>query len=183
MQDRTHQRTHHRTHHAHPVDRLTASLAAGSLACLVILGGCGPQDGRPVKANGTPVPAARTAPERPAAPVVRTAALTGEVRHIETLTERPRGTGVGAVAGGVVGGVLGHQVGDGNGQKAATAAGAIGGALLGHKIERDRAARVVGYQVQVQLDNGQTRSFRRQSLGGLQVGSRVKVEGTSLQPA
>lgn len=173
----------HHTHPKHPVDRITASLAAGSLACLVVLGGCGPQDGSPVKANGTPVPsattAARTAPERPAAPV----ALMGEVRHIETLTERPKGTGVGAATGAVIGGVLGYQVGDGNGQKAATAAGAIGGGLLGNKIERDRKERVVGYNVQVQLDNGQTRTFRRESLGGLQVGSRVKVEGASLQPA
>jgi outer membrane lipoprotein SlyB len=180
-------------HPKHPVDRITASLAAGSLACLVVLGGCGPQDGSPVKSNGTPVPAAAVsatgstgatvarsvAPERPAAPI----ALSGEVRHIETLTERPKGTGVGAVAGGVLGGVLGHQVGDGNGQKVATAAGAIGGAVLGHKIERDHATKVVGYNVQVQLDNGQTRTFRRDSLNGLRVGSRVKVEGTSLQPA
>ncbi|MBX3625919.1 MAG: glycine zipper 2TM domain-containing protein [Rhizobacter sp.] len=173
----------HHTHPKHPVDRITASLAAGSLACLVVLGGCGPQDGSPVKANGTQVPSAnttaRTAPERPAAPV----ALMGEVRHIETLTERPKGTGVGAATGAVIGGVLGYQVGDGNGQKAATAAGAIGGGLLGNKIERDRNTRVVGYNVQVQLDNGQTRTFRRESLGGLQVGSRVKVEGASLQPA
>ncbi len=168
----------------HPVDRITATLAAGSLACLVILGGCGPQDGGPVSSNptkGTAVPSVRSAPapERPAAPV----AMTGEVRHIETLTERPKGSGVGAVAGGVVGGVLGHQVGDGNGQKAATAAGAIGGALLGNKIERDRKERVVGYNVQVQLDNGQSRTFRRDSLNGLQVGSRVKVEGGNIQPA
>jgi outer membrane lipoprotein SlyB len=181
----------HHTHPKHPVDRITASLAAGSLACLVVLGGCGPQDGSPVKANGTPVPSAnntanntanttaRAAPERPAAPV----ALMGEVRHIETLTERPKGTGVGAATGAVIGGVLGYQVGDGNGQKAATAAGAIGGGLLGNKIERDRKERVVGYNVQVQLDNGQTRTFRRESLSGLQVGSRVKVEGASLQPA
>jgi outer membrane lipoprotein SlyB len=172
--------THPSPSHKHPVDRITASLAAGSLACLVVLGGCGPQDGSPVKSNGTAVPAARSAaPERPAAPV----ALSGEVRHIETLTERPKGTGVGAVAGGVLGGVLGHQVGDGNGQKVATAAGAIGGAVLGNKIERDRAVKVVGYNVQVQLDNGQTRTFRRDSLNGLRVGSRVKVEGASLQPA
>lgn len=168
----------------HPVDRITASLAAGSLACLVVLGGCGPQDGSPIKSNGTAVPTAvstarSVAQERPAVPV----ALAGEVRHIEKLTERPKGTGIGAVAGGVLGGVLGHQVGDGNGQKVATAAGAIGGAALGHKIERDRATKVVGYNVQVQLDNGQTRTFRRESLGGLQVGSRVKVEGGSLQPA
>lgn len=167
-----------------PVDRITATLAAGSLACLVILGGCGPQDGSPVSNNptqGTAVPSVRStpAPERPAAPV----ALTGEVRHIETLTERPKGTGVGAATGAVIGGVLGYQVGDGNGQKAATAAGAIGGGLLGNKIERDRKEKVVGYNVQVQLDNGQSRTFRRDSLGGLQVGSRVKVEGGNLQPA
>jgi outer membrane lipoprotein SlyB len=176
---------HHRVApQKHPVDRITASLATGAVACLVILGGCGPQDGSPVSNNpskGTAVPSVRSspAPERPAAPV----ALTGEVSHIETLTERPDGTGVGAVAGGVIGGVAGHQVGGGNGQKAATAVGAIGGALLGNKIERDRKERVVGYNVQVRLDNGQSRTFRRDSLNGLQVGSRVKVEGASLQPA
>jgi outer membrane lipoprotein SlyB len=171
---------HHQHHHKHPVDRITASLAAGSLACLVVLGGCGPQDGSPVKADGTPVPTARSAPaERPAAPK----ALLGEVRHIETLTERPKGTGVGAATGAVLGGVLGYQVGDGNGQKAATAAGAIGGGLLGNKIERDRNTKVVGYNVQVQLDNGESRTFRRESLAGLQVGSRVKVENGTLQPA
>ncbi len=166
-----------------PFDRVTATLAAGSLACLVVLGGCGPQDGSSAKrADGTAVPAARSAapaPAKPAAPV----ALTGEVRHIETLTERPKGTGVGAVTGGVLGGVLGYQIGDGNGQKVATAAGAVGGAVLGNKIERDRKTRVVGYRVEVALDNGQTRTFQRTSLGGLQVGSRVKVEGANLQPA
>lgn len=162
-----------------PVDRMTATLAAGSLACLVVLGGCGPQNGAPADVNP---PAARTAapvPARPAAPV----ALTGEVRHIETLSERPKGSGVGAATGAVLGGVLGYQVGDGNGQKAATAAGAIGGGLLGNKIERDRATKVVGYNVQVQLDNGDTRTFRRDSLNGLQVGSRVKVESGNLRPA
>lgn len=168
-------------------NRITATLAAGSLACLVVLGGCGPQNGEAVR-SGTDVPAAPVAKTstKTAQPVperVAPVALTGHVRHIETLTERPQGTGVGAVAGGVVGGVLGHQIGDGNGQKVATAAGAVGGALLGHKIERDRATRVVGYRVQVQLDNGESRSFRRTSLDGLKVGSRVKVGGGELRPA
>ncbi|MET0333110.1 MAG: glycine zipper 2TM domain-containing protein [Rhizobacter sp.] len=170
-----------------PMDRVTVSLAAGSLACLMVLVGCGPQNGAPVDgstpvATSGKVPAARSAapvPARQAAPV----ALTGEVRHIETLTERPKGSGVGAATGAVLGGVLGYQVGDGNGQKAATAAGAIGGGLLGNKIERDRNTKVVGYNVQVQLDNGESRTFRRDSLNGLQVGSRVKVESGSLRPA
>jgi outer membrane lipoprotein SlyB len=163
---------------SHPMDRVTGVLAAGSLACLVILQGCGPQDGSAVNTAQTrsapaPVPAARPAP----APTL------GSVSHIETLTERPQGSGVGAVAGGVVGGVLGHQVGDGDGQKVATAAGAIGGALLGHKIERDRKERVVGYNVRVTLDSGETRTFRRDSLNGLTVGSRVRLQNGGIQPA
>lgn len=162
-------------------DILTATMAAIALGCLVVLSGCGPQNGDPVT---TAMPSAKTATVRAAAPVTPAPSFhLGEVRHIETLTERPKGTGVGAATGAVIGGVLGYQVGDGNGQKAATAAGAIGGGLLGNKIERDRKERVVGYNVQVQLDNGQTRTFRRESLSGLTVGSRVKVEGGSLQPA
>lgn len=158
-------------------DYVTASLAAMAIGCLIVLAGCGPQNGEPASA----VPQAKAA-----APVVQRpapSATLGEVRHIETLTERPSGTGVGVVAGGVLGGVLGHQIGDGNGQKAATAVGAVGGAVLGNKIERDRAVRVVGYRVQVQLDNGETRSFQQTELGGLSVGSRVRVEGGALRPA
>jgi len=107
-------------------DHLTASMASVSLACLVVLGGCGPQNGEPVAkaatkpaATQTPAKTAAAAPQAPV-PVYHL----GEVRHIETLTERPKGTGVGAVAGGVLGGVVGHQVGDGRGQQAADRAAA-----------------------------------------------------------
>ena len=163
-------------------DYTTASMAIVSLACaavLGVLGGCGPQNGEPVsqtasKGAAKPVPAAvRPAPR----------ADVGQVSSIDTLTERPKGTGVGAVAGGVLGGVVGHQVGDGNGQKVATAAGAIGGAVLGNKIERDRAEHVVGYRVHVRLENGETRSFQQSQLAGLRVGDRVRVEGGQLRPA
>ena len=162
------------------IDYTTASLAAISLGCIIVLGGCGPQNGEPV-----PVVAAAPAKTAPAVVPQRTVASAnlGEVSHIETLTERPSGSGVGAVAGGVLGGVVGHQVGDGNGQKAATAVGAIGGALLGNKIERDRAVKVVGYRVEVRLDNGDVRSFQQTQLGGLSVGSRVRVDGGALHPA
>jgi outer membrane lipoprotein SlyB len=157
-----------------PIDYTTASLAAGALACALLLGllvGCGPQNGEPVAAP------AKTA----AAPVPR--ADIGQVSSIETLTERPKGTGVGAVAGGVLGGVVGHQVGGGDGQKVATAAGAIGGAVLGNKIERDRAEHVVGYRVNVRLENGDLRSFQRTELTGMQVGDRVRVRDGQISPA
>jgi outer membrane lipoprotein SlyB len=166
-------------------DHVTASMAAISLACIVMLalGGCGPQNGEPVaQAPVKSAPARVAVAPVPPAPPVQSFHL-GEVRHIETLTERPKGTGVGAVAGGVLGGVVGHQIGDGNGQKAATAVGAVGGALLGNKIERDRAEKVVGYRVEVRLDNGDVRSFQRNQLDGLRVGSRVRVDGASVGPA
>jgi outer membrane lipoprotein SlyB len=159
-------------------DYTTASMAAIALACaavLGVLGGCGPQNGEPVaKTAAKPVPAAvRPAPR----------ADVGQISSIDTLTERPKGTGVGAVAGGVLGGVVGHQIGDGDGQKVATAAGAIGGAVLGNKIERDRKEHVVGYRIHVRLENGETRTFQQSQLSGLGVGSRVRVEGGQLRPA
>lgn len=169
-------------------DYTTASMAAIALACaavLGVLGGCGPQNGDPVTTPSTKsTKTAATSPARvvtPKAPEPR--ADMGQVSSIETLTERPKGSGVGAVAGGVLGGVIGHQVGDGNGQKVATAAGAIGGAVLGNKIERDRAEHVVGYRVHVRLETGEQRSFEQPQLAGLRVGDRVRIDGGQLHPA
>ncbi|MBX3620176.1 MAG: hypothetical protein KF891_09365 [Rhizobacter sp.] len=39
----------HKHHRHEPMDRVTGALAAGSLICLMILGGCGPQSGTPVQ--------------------------------------------------------------------------------------------------------------------------------------
>ncbi len=163
-------------------DPITAWLAVASLACLVALSGCGPQDGAAVPVTNPQAKAKAAAPAPSPSPPVVSFHL-GEVRHIETLTERPKGTGVGAVAGGVLGGVVGHQVGDGNGQKAATVVGAVGGAVLGNKIERDRAEKVVGYRIEVRMDNGDVRHFQRTQLGGLAVGRRVRIDGDSLTPS
>ncbi len=160
-------------------DPITAWLAVASLACLVVLSGCGPQDGA-LPISGPQADAAAPTPSPPP-PVV--SFHLGEVRHIETLTERPKGTGVGAVAGGALGGAVGHQVGDGNGQKAATVVGAVGGAVLGNKIERDRAEKVVGYRIEVRMDTGQVRHFQRTELSGLAIGRRVRIDGDSLTPA
>lgn len=162
-------------------DYLTATMAAVALGCLVLLSGCGPQNGEPVAAT-TPAKTTTAATPQPPPPPVVSFHL-GEVRHIETLTERPKGSGVGAVAGGVLGGVVGHQVGDGNGQKAATVVGAVGGAVLGNKIERDRAEKVVGYRIEVRLDNGDVRHFQRTQLDGLRVGNRVRIDGDTFRPA
>lgn len=98
----------------------------------------------------------------------------GRVTGIQTLRSEARSTGTGAVIGGVLGGVLGHQVGGGNGRTAATAIGAVGGAVVGSNVEKNRSRDVIGYRVNVQLDNGQTRSVTVNSLDGLNKGDRVR---------
>ncbi|HTP72251.1 MAG TPA: glycine zipper 2TM domain-containing protein [Burkholderiaceae bacterium] len=120
-----------------------------------------------------PVPAVKVA----AAPPSNTV---GAVTQIDPITDSAP-TGVGAVAGGALGGVLGHQFGKGDGKKAMTVLGAIGGAVAGHQVEKSYTTKVIGYRVQVQLDNGETRTFEWAQLDGLKVGDRVRVDQGQLR--
>lgn len=151
-------------------DYTSASLAAIAAASALVLTGCG--DSSESFHSSTNVSPTQTA--APAKPRISSAQI-GNVSSIEEITERPKGTGVGAVTGGVLGGVLGNQVGDGNGQKAATAVGAIGGAVIGNNVERNYREKVVGYRIHVRLDNGETRSFQA-SQTNLQPGDRVRID-------
>jgi outer membrane lipoprotein SlyB len=90
------------------------------------------------------------------------------------------GIGAGAVIGGVVGGVLGHQVGGGSGQDIATAAGVVGGAVAGHEIEKRTKDQQEIYHIRVRLDNGNYHAMIRQSIDGLRVGDRVRIENDNL---
>jgi len=130
-------------------------------------------------------PATVVAKSEPAPEMVKVAAAppsntTGAVTQIEPITETMT-TGVGAVAGGALGGVVGHQFGKGNGKTAMTVLGAIGGAVAGHQAEKAYSAKVVGYRVQVQLDNGESRTFESAQLDGLKVGDRVRVDQGQLR--
>lgn len=104
----------------------------------------------------------------------------GEVRHIEEIRTRPKGSGTGAVIGGVLGGLVGNQFGHGGGKAATTVLGAAGGAVAGNNIERNRNEGVSGYRVTVQLDNGQSRTFEESRLDGLRVGDRVRIDNGNL---
>lgn len=87
------------------------------------------------------------------------------------------GIGAGAVIGGVVGGVLGHQVGGGTGKDVATVAGAVGGAVVGHQIEKsNKPQQQEVYRVRVRLENGGYQTVTQQSVSGLRVGDRVRIE-------
>jgi len=116
--------------------------------------------------------------QRVATPVVqrevKPAGQYGRVTSIQTLRSEAHSNGTGAVIGGVLGGVLGHQIGDGNGRTAATAVGAIGGAVVGNNVEKNRSREVIGYRVNVQLDNGNTRTVTVNTLDGLSQGDRVR---------
>jgi len=130
-------------------------------------------------AKPTPKPVAKpvVAKVEPVAPPSHTI---GAIRQIDPVTET-HASGVGAVAGGVLGGVVGHQFGKGDGKKAMTVLGAVGGAVAGHQVEKASNTKVVGYRVQVQLDNGEVRTFEPAQLDGMKVGDRVRVEHGQLR--
>jgi len=81
----------------------------------------------------------------------------------------------GTVIGGVIGGVLGHQIGSGRGNSVATVAGAVGGAVVGHEVEESNKRRDL-YRVRIRLEGGGYQTLMQDTLGGLRVGDRVRVE-------
>ncbi|MFG5408110.1 glycine zipper 2TM domain-containing protein [Piscinibacter sakaiensis] len=107
--------------------------------------------------------------------------LFGEVTAIEPIKQAPPSSGAGAVVGGVLGAVVGNQVGSGSGRAAATVIGGVGGAVVGNKVEKRRNEQVVGYRIHVQLDRGGMRSFERAQLNGIDVGDRVRIDGSRLR--
>ena len=100
----------------------------------------------------------------------------GRVVAIDVVRGGGRSTGAGAVVGGIVGGVLGHQVGSGRGNDVATVAGAVGGAVVGNEIEKRRDGDEQ-YRVVVQFRDGREATFLQDSLNGVRVGDRVRVDG------
>jgi outer membrane lipoprotein SlyB len=102
----------------------------------------------------------------------------GRVVAIDVVRGSGGSSGAGAVIGGVLGGVLGHQVGSGRGNDAATVAGAIGGAVVGNEVEKRRNDEQ--YRVVVQFRDGREAAFTQDSIGGLRVGDRVRVDGGRL---
>lgn len=168
---------------------LYASISALALAASVLLASCGPQDGTPLEADKTAAAEARTphsTATRAAATPRATAAMRGEpgrVTAVVPVEGRSPTTGAGAVIGGLVGGVLGNQVGGGSGKAAATVVGVVGGAAAGQAIEKERNTRIVGYRIDVQLDDGRIASFQLAQAGRFATGQRVRVVDGALQPA
>ncbi|MGH8233745.1 MAG: glycine zipper 2TM domain-containing protein [Rhodanobacteraceae bacterium] len=84
---------------------------------------------------------------------------------------------VGTVIGAVVGGLLGNQIGKGNGKTAATVAGAVGGGFAGHAIGQRSGQGDYGWQVVVQLNNGQYATVTQRSPPQVRVGDYAMIRG------
>lgn len=112
-----------------------------------------------------------------AAPICRDC---GRIASVRELQKKADGSGLGAIAGGVAGALLGNQVGGGNGKTVMTVLGAAGGAYAGNQVEKTVRS-TKGYEVNVQFDDGTTRSFSYDTLPAWQAGDRIRVVNGQLQ--
>jgi len=128
-----------------------------------------PAAARPNKPTGAEAPATRE---------VAVCGHCGVVESVVAVKRKGEGTGLGAVAGGVLGAVVGHQVGGGNGKKAATVLGAVGGGVAGHEVEKRARAETV-YQVRIRMDDQSLRNVEQAQAP--RVGSRVEIHGRALK--
>jgi outer membrane lipoprotein SlyB len=87
----------------------------------------------------------------------------------------------GTLGGAAAGGLAGNQFGKGKGNTAMTVLGVVGGAFAGREVEKQVTADTV-YQVAVNMETGGTRNVTVANGQGLAPGTRVHVDGNSLQP-
>lgn len=103
----------------------------------------------------------------------------GTVVAITQTRTAGQSSGIGAIGGAAAGGLLGNQFGHGNGRTAMTIIGALGGGLAGNQVEKQVRAET-DYQVQVQMENGATRTFTYRNPPPFGQGQRVRVENGTL---
>lgn len=101
------------------------------------------------------------------------------VLSVNVVKRKGESNALGLIGGGVVGGLLGNQVGGGTGRKVATVAGAVGGAYAGKKIQENANSTQV-WNVEVEYENGQRRTFGFEHDPHMQRGDRVRNSGKSI---
>lgn len=106
----------------------------------------------------------------------------GYVRDIRQVQLRQNNNGavLGTVIGALVGGALGNQVGKGDGRKAATVAGAVAGGFAGHAVGEGSGHGDYGWQIQVQLNNGQYATVTQRNPPQVRVGDYVAIRGDQI---
>lgn len=149
------------------MNTLKNSAAALGLACMLVLTGCTPMYGPGWERDYPPF-----AYSRDLYPGY------GSVYAIDLIRpDRDNGIGVGAIAGAVIGGLIGHQVGDSNGNTAATVIGAAGGALIGHQIEKANQPQGDQFRLTIRMENGSYQTLIQQTdFVDLRVGDRLHID-------
>lgn len=100
-----------------------------------------------------------------------------DVREVRLTGSNEDGAALGTVIGAVVGGLLGNQIGKGDGRKAATVAGAVAGGFAGHAVGAQSAGGDRGWQIVVQLANGQYATVTQRHPPQVRVGDYVVIDG------
>jgi len=133
-----------------------------ALCCVLLMTGCSNSGGRNVQQS------------------VQQQEQIGTVSSIQIIDTESRGISGGAILGAVLGGVVGNQIGSGSGRKIATGAGVIGGAMAGNAMSKNANGDNQLYRVTIRQANGRTQQFDYQQIGDLQVGDRVRIEGSQI---
>jgi outer membrane lipoprotein SlyB len=149
------------------VNTLKKSASAIGLAAMLALTGCAQMYGPDWERDTPPV-----AYSRDLHPGYGSVYAIDVVRH-----DQNNGIGVGAIAGAVIGGLIGHQVGEGNGNTAATVIGAAGGALIGHQIEKANQPQGDQFRLTIRMEHGGLQTVvQNHDFIDLRVGDRVHID-------
>lgn len=100
-----------------------------------------------------------------------------DIREVQLDNRNNNGATLGTVIGAVVGGLLGHQVGKGDGRTAATVGGAVAGGFAGHAIGKHADGNGYGWQIVVQMQNGQYATVTQRNAPQVRVGDYVMIRG------
>ena len=103
-----------------------------------------------------------------------------DIREVQLRDRNNNGAALGTVIGAVVGGLLGNQIGKGNGRTAATVGGAVAGGFAGHAIGQRADGNGYGWQIVVQLRNGQYATVTQRNPPQVRVGDYVMIRDNAV---
>lgn len=155
------------------------AMLACAVAAAALLAGCGPTYNTRPGYGGQPPPPGGYYGGGNSRQCYQGCGYVRDIREVQ-LGGNSNGAAVGTVIGAVVGGLLGNQVGKGNGKTAATVAGAVGGGFAGHAIGKNSGNGGDGWQVVVQLQNGQYATVTQRTPPQVRVGDSVMIRDNNV---
>lgn len=155
-----------------------AAMLVCAIAAAALLAGCEPTYNTRPGYGGQPPPPGGYYGGRSSNQCYQGCGYVRDIREVQL--GNSNSAALGTVIGAVVGGLLGNQVGKGNGKTAATVAGAVGGGFAGHAIGKNSGNGNYGWQVVVQLQNGQYATVTQRNPPQVRVGDYVMIRGDNV---